>query len=56
MYRITVNWMNSEEPDDVYVPAEEYEVKNGVLTIAMNSNHDIVVPLTNVRSVNIERE
>jgi hypothetical protein len=25
MYRITVNWMSSEEPEEVYVPAEEYE-------------------------------
>lgn len=56
MYRITVNWMSSEEPDEVYFPAEEYEVKNRVLTIAMDSNHDIVVPLNNVRSVNIDRE
>ena len=56
MYRITVNWMSTEEPEEVYVPAEEYEVKSGVLTVAMNSDHDIVVPLNNVRSVNIERE
>lgn len=56
MYRITISWMSSEEPDEVYFPAEEYEVKNGVLTIAMDSDHDVVVPLDNVRRVDIERE
>lgn len=56
VYRITVSWINNEEPDEVYFPASEYEVKDGVLTIAMDSDHDVVVPLNNVRSVNIERE
>jgi hypothetical protein len=55
MYQITVTWLEGERPDEVHGPAEEYEVKNGVLTVAIDRDHDVVIPLYHVKSVDIVR-
>ena len=56
MYSITVHSVvKGEEGQEVYsVP--EYEVKDGVLTLAVDIDHDVVVPLYHVTKIDIRRD
>ena len=40
----------------VYSPVKEYEIKNNLLTLAFDDNHDVVIPLFQVTAVDIVRQ
>ena len=54
MYTVTVNRPGPEQT--VYSPVQEYEIKESVLTLAFDDNHDVVIPLFQVAAVDIVRE
>jgi hypothetical protein len=55
VYRVTITWLD-DEPETVFFPVEAYEVKNGVLTLALSTDQDLVIPLQHVKIADIERE
>jgi hypothetical protein len=40
----------------VYSEIEEYEIEGGMLTLAYDRDHDVVIPLFQVETVDIRRE
>ena len=53
MYTITIKRTG---PDHAfYSPVKEYEIKDGILTISIDDDHDVVVPLFQVMDVDIFR-
>lgn len=54
MYTITVNRPGPEQA--VYSPVKAYEIKDNLLTLAFDDNHDVVVPLFQVTVVDILRQ
>ena len=54
MYTITVHRPGPEQA--VYSPVKEYEIKESVLTLAFDDNHDVVIPLFQVTTVDIVRQ
>jgi hypothetical protein len=57
MYNVTVTWRASNgNKQAVYTPIKEYEVEGAVLTLALDTNHDLVIPLWDVETVDIQRQ
>ncbi len=56
MYTINVRWCNDSHERATYTSVAEYEIKDGILTLAFNEDHDLVVPLFQVTAVDIVRE
>lgn len=56
MYTVTVTWMAEWKKQVVYSQIKEYEIEGGMLTLAYDSNHDMVIPLFQVETVDIQRE
>lgn len=54
MYIITVNRPGPEQA--VYSPVRDYEIKDNLLTLAFDDNHDVVIPLFQVTVVDIVRQ
>jgi len=54
VYTITVNRPGPEQA--VYSPVKDYEVKDGVLTLAFDDHHDLVIPLYQVLTVDIQKQ
>ena len=54
MYTITVNRPGPEQA--IYSPVKEYEIKDSMLTLAFDDNHDVVIPLFQVTTVDIVRQ
>jgi hypothetical protein len=55
VYTITVQPLGEGPEKRVVYSVPEYEVKNGVLTLAVDKDHDIVIPLFQVATVDIQR-
>ena len=55
MYTITVRYLAGSEEKEAAYSAPEYEVKNGVMTLAVDNDHDLVLPLFHVAKVDIQR-
>ena len=55
MYTITVQSGTQESPTPAVYNVPEYEVKNGVLTLAIDNDHDVLIPLFHVLSIDIQR-
>jgi len=55
MYTITVSRSAQGQEETVYSLVKDYEIKDGMLTVALDDNHDIVIPLFHVRAVDIVR-
>lgn len=55
MYTITVTRPEGEK-QGVYSQVEEYEIIDGVLTLAFDDDHDLVIPLFRVTAVDIVRQ
>jgi hypothetical protein len=56
MYYVTVRWLAQVgEPQAVY-HGMDYEIEGDLLTIAIGEDHDVVVPLSRVAQVDIQRE
>lgn len=56
MYTVTVTWMAEWKKQVVYSPIEEYEIEGAMLTLAYDKGHDVVIPLFQVETVDIQRE
>ena len=56
MYTISVRWNNDAHERATYSAVKEYEIKDGILTLAFDNDHDLVVPLFQVTAVDIARE
>ena len=56
MYHITVTWLEAERTSEEYGTAVDYEVKDGVLTVALSRDHDVVIPLGQVKRIDVVRE
>lgn len=56
MYTITVSRPGEAHEQAVYSLVEEYEIKDGLLTVALSSDHDIVIPLFQVTAVDIVKQ
>jgi hypothetical protein len=55
MYSVTITWLHQgEETQNVY-RVEDYEVTDSLLTLAFDNNHDLVIPLFHVRTVDVQR-
>jgi hypothetical protein len=55
VYTITVTRLAQGQETQAIYDVREYEVKDGVLTMALDNNHDIVIPLFQVLIVDIQR-
>jgi hypothetical protein len=55
LYTITVTRRIEGQDEAVYSEIEAYEVKDGVLTLAFGDDHDLVIPLFQVTTVDIVR-
>ena len=56
MYTITVRYLaQAGEPRGVYC-SKDYEIESGLLTVAIDKGHDIVIPLAQVATVDVVRE
>jgi hypothetical protein len=55
VYTITVSQLHKGEDTQAVYDVQEYEVKEGVLTLAFDNNHDVVIPLFQVSIVDIQR-
>jgi hypothetical protein len=53
VYTITVSRPGTEQV--VYSPVKDYEIKDTLLTLAFDDNHDVVIPLFQVTAVDIVR-
>jgi hypothetical protein len=56
MYTITVSRSEKGQAEAVYSLVKDYEIKDGMLTVAFDDNHDVVIPLFHVTAVDIVRE
>ena len=56
MYTITVSRSAQGQEGAVYPLVKDYEIKDGMLTVAFDDNHDVVIPLFHVTAVDIVRE
>jgi hypothetical protein len=56
MYTITVSRSAQGQEEAVYSVVKDYEIKDGMLTVAFDDNHDVVVPLFHVTAVDIVRQ
>lgn len=56
MYTITVRRIAQGQEEDVYSPIKDYEIEGGMLTLAFDENHDLVIPLFHVSTVDIARQ
>jgi hypothetical protein len=56
VYTITVTWLTGSQAQAVYSPVKEYEFRDGLLTLALDANHDIALPLAQVKLVDIVRQ
>jgi hypothetical protein len=54
MYVIKVSRPGPEQA--VYSPVKDYEIKDNLLTLAFDDNHDVVIPLFRVTAVDIARQ
>lgn len=55
MYAITVQLETREGVVSTVYDVPEYEISNGVLTLALAKDHDLVIPLFHVPSVDMQR-
>lgn len=55
MYTMTVTWSNAGPGQTAYSQVLEYEIKDGILTLALGEDHDLVIPLFQVAKVDIVR-
>ncbi|HLA81064.1 MAG TPA: hypothetical protein VJP78_05435 [Thermoleophilia bacterium] len=56
MYTITVTRPTDDKSPAAYEHVKEYEIQHGVLTLALDDNHDYVIPLFQVTAVDIVRQ
>jgi hypothetical protein len=56
LYTITVRWLAKTQVEQAVYSVPEYEVKDGVLTLAIDHKHDLVIPLFDVATVDIQRQ
>ena len=56
MYTITVTRPTDDKSPAAYEHVKEYEIQHGVLTLALDDNHDYVIPLFQVMAVDIVRQ
>jgi hypothetical protein len=56
VYAVTVSWQTEWKKQVVYTSVTEYEIADGVLTLAFDADHGLVIPLYHVESVDIQRE
>jgi frataxin-like iron-binding protein CyaY len=56
VFTISVRWNNDAHERAAYTAVQEYEIEDGVLTLAFDNDHDLVIPLFQVTSVDIVRE
>lgn len=56
MYTIGVRWNNDAHERATYTAVMEYEIQDGILTLAFDNDHDLVIPLFQVTAVDIVRE
>lgn len=54
MYTVSVSRSDADGKGTTY-DVQEYEIKNGVLTLAIDDDHDIVIPLFQVVMVDIQK-
>ena len=54
LYTITVSRPGPEQA--IYSPVKQYEIKDSMLTLAFDDNHDVVIPLFQVTGVDIVRQ
>jgi hypothetical protein len=56
VYTISVRWNNDAHERATYSAVKEYEIKDGILTLAFDNDHDLVIPLFQVTTVDIARD
>ena len=56
MYTITVRWLAESQEKQAVYSVPEYEVTDGVLTVAYDHDHDLVIPLFAVATVDIQKQ
>ena len=54
VYTVSVSRSDVDGKGTTYT-VQEYEVKDGVLTLAIDQDHDIVIPLFHVAMVDIQK-
>ncbi|MBN1461817.1 MAG: hypothetical protein JXA57_19985 [Armatimonadetes bacterium] len=54
MYTVSVSRSDVDGRGTTYT-VQEYEIKDGVLTLAIDDDHDIVIPLFEVVMVDIQK-
>lgn len=56
MYTIKVSRSVPGHEETVYSPVKDYEIKDGVLTLAFDDKHDVIIPLFDVMAVDVVRQ
>jgi hypothetical protein len=56
VYTVSVRWNNDAHERATYTDVKEYEIEDGILTLAFDSDHDLVIPLFQVTAVDIQRQ
>ena len=56
MYRLNIRWGNDAHERATYMDVEEYEVKDGILTLTLDDEREVIVPLFQVTAVDVVRE
>jgi len=55
LYSIKVRWLTQAGEEQALHSVRKYKVENGVLVLAVDYDHDIVIPLYQVAAVDIQR-
>jgi hypothetical protein len=56
VYTVAIQWLGEGPEKQATYSVPDYEVKDGVLTLAIDRHHDVVIPLFQVVRVDIERQ
>jgi hypothetical protein len=55
VYTITIRVASGDKETQAVYSVLDYEVKDGMLTMAMDKDHDLIIPLHQVATVDIQR-
>ena len=55
LYTITITWPVERHERNVYPMVKDYQIAESLLTMAFDGDHDLVIPLFQVTSVDIVR-
>lgn len=56
MYTISVRWSDDVHERATYSGVQEYEIRDGVLTMAFSEDHDVILPLYQVTTIDVVRQ